>query len=272
MFQRIRKHLTPSTVIAVMALVFAVTGGAFAATGSSNGGGSGQGPAHATLTASAAKAKPAPKGKAGPRGPAGAKGATGATGAPGPAGATGPGGPAGAKGENGVAGVAGATGATGATGPQGEEGATGAAGKNGTTGFTSVLPPEKTETGAWTAKGGEVFVPLSFNIPVEVPPTGETAACGASEKGKLCVHFIQEGEVTPAGCEGALGSAGAEPGNLCIFEAKELSLPIEGFGIFNTKGNLSGIAGLSHGAILEITFKETEGQAVGEWAVTAFGE
>jgi hypothetical protein len=37
MFQAIRKHLNPATVIAFMALVFALTGGAFAA---SNGGSS----------------------------------------------------------------------------------------------------------------------------------------------------------------------------------------------------------------------------------------
>jgi len=35
MFQRVGKHLTPWTVIAFMALVFALTGGAFAA---NNGG------------------------------------------------------------------------------------------------------------------------------------------------------------------------------------------------------------------------------------------
>jgi hypothetical protein len=35
MFQRVGKHLSPSTVIAFMALVFAFTGGAFAA---NNGG------------------------------------------------------------------------------------------------------------------------------------------------------------------------------------------------------------------------------------------
>jgi hypothetical protein len=35
MFQRVGKHLTPSTVIAIIALVFALSGGAFAA---NNGG------------------------------------------------------------------------------------------------------------------------------------------------------------------------------------------------------------------------------------------
>ena len=37
MLSKIRKHLTPSTGIALIALVFALTGGAFAATGGSPG-------------------------------------------------------------------------------------------------------------------------------------------------------------------------------------------------------------------------------------------
>ena len=94
MFQALRKHLTPSTFIAFVALVFAVTGGAFAA--GSHGGGS---PVQATASsgrvgsatplATSAKSKGKSKSKAGPRGPAGPKGATGATGPAGPAGATG---------------------------------------------------------------------------------------------------------------------------------------------------------------------------------------
>ena len=54
MFQALRKHLNPATVMAFAALVFALTGGAFAATGGSS-------PSHATLTASAAKSKAKPK-------------------------------------------------------------------------------------------------------------------------------------------------------------------------------------------------------------------
>jgi hypothetical protein len=71
MFSALRKHLTPGTFIALIALIFAMTGGAFAA--SSSGGGSG---AKATAsvtrgTSVAAAAKSKAKPKAGPRGPAG---------------------------------------------------------------------------------------------------------------------------------------------------------------------------------------------------------
>jgi hypothetical protein len=103
-FGRIKKHFTPSTFIALLALVFALTGGAFAATGGGRA-------SHATLTAAAAKSK----------GKAGARGARGPAGPAGKEGKTGPQGPAGAKGETGPAGPAGPTGAAStAQGPAGE--------------------------------------------------------------------------------------------------------------------------------------------------------
>ena len=83
MFRALRKHLTPSTFIAFLALVFAVTGGAFAASGP-GGGGSAKATASSTRTGSAGSLSPRPpraspsrRAKAGPRGPAGPKGATG---------------------------------------------------------------------------------------------------------------------------------------------------------------------------------------------------
>ncbi len=65
--KRLTKHLSPATGIAFVALIFAVTGVSFAATG-----GGSSSPAHATLIATVAKSKP--KAKAGPRGPAGPAG------------------------------------------------------------------------------------------------------------------------------------------------------------------------------------------------------
>jgi Collagen triple helix repeat (20 copies) len=103
-FARVKKHLTPSTFIALVALVFALTGGAFAATGGGRA-------SHATLTASAAKSK----GARGPRGPAGPAGKEGKEGKPGATGATGK---EGAPGKEGPAGPTGA--ASTAPGPAGE--------------------------------------------------------------------------------------------------------------------------------------------------------
>src|ERR1700733_15373396 len=106
MLQTMRKHLTYSNLAATLALLFAITGGAFAATG----GGSNR-PARATASVSGATgrsgvsdrvivtaAKKKAKAKAparGPAGPAGKNGTNGTNGAPGAAGSVGPAGPTG---------------------------------------------------------------------------------------------------------------------------------------------------------------------------------
>jgi hypothetical protein len=264
MFQRVRKHLTPSTFIALLALVFAVTGGAFAATGGNS--------SHATLTASASKAKS--KAKAGPRGPAGPKGATGATG---PAGAAGPAGSAGAKGEPGAAGAAGAAGAKGETGPagaKGEEGKEGPQGPSGTTGFTKVLPPEETETGTWAvgpfpaaAVSEVIILPLiSFPIPLSAELSGAQ------------VHFINNGglEVTEAGtqpstaCKGNEKAPSAQPGNLCVYEGKEegLLFQLTFRSILNPS---AGDGAGTTGALGQFHVGSEEAHGYGTWAVTAEG-
>ncbi len=207
MLSALRKHISPATALAFVALVFAITGGAFAATG---GGGS----SHATLTASAAKSKA--KSKAGPRGPAGPKGATGATGP------TGPAGPAGATGPQGPQGNAGSNGSNGEPGKNGES-VTGtelkagnATCKGGGAEFTvgttkthactgekgpegniqATLPSGKTETGVWSAgptkaPGGAVTnAPIaSFSIPLAAPLSATPEDCAAQEP--TChVHVI----------------------------------------------------------------------------------
>jgi hypothetical protein len=245
MFSALRKQVNPAMILALVALVFAVTGGAYAA--SSNGGN----PAHATLTASAAKAKAAPKGKAGPRGPAGPKGATGATGAAGAAGAgtpgaTGPQGPAGPAGA-GIEGKAGANGTNGVNGTSAtsksfagkktlgsqkcEDGGsevTTASGVtlvcNGTTGFTATLPEKQTETGTWAVGGqnnGSVqrISLASFAVPLSAPlPEGSA-------------HFINSkneeltesgGSTTHPNCPGTAEDPAALPGNLCVYATEPL--------------------------------------------------
>jgi hypothetical protein len=175
MFQSIRKHLSYSNVAATIALVFALTGGAFAAT---NPGGS----SHATLTASAAKKKSTPKG---PRGPAGPKGATGATGAAGPAGATGPGG---AQGPQGPAG------SNGSNGEKGEQGTPGAKGTNGTSVTSAAIAanPANTECreGGSEFKAGSTKT-YACNGEKGVIHPGETLAKGASETGGWTVGTFE---------------------------------------------------------------------------------
>jgi hypothetical protein len=248
MFQRLRKHLTPSTFIALLALVFAITGGAFAATGgSSNGGAGAKATAAATPLASASKAKK----KAAPkpvRGPAGPKGATGATGAAGPAGPAGPAGAAGAKGENGAAGSAG-VGTEGPKGANGESvtntklakdssacpeggaefkvGTTGAATKacSGTTGFTKTLPAGDTETGTWSSQylehEGASSASISFAVPLETALGGTAVTFVSTEE-----QNEEHGETRPAACSGDVEQPTAATGHLCIYQG-ETQLRVE---------------------------------------------
>ena len=213
MFQAIRKQITPATVLAFVALVFAVTGGAFAATGGGSGGGSSaKAGASVTPTATAAKAKAKPKSKAGARGPAGPKGAMGATGATGPAGAQG------AQGVAGAAGPKGETGSTGLQGPEGKEGKEGKTGPEGKSGFTENLPEGKTLKGDWSVfahvssggAAGSEWGSVSFGIPVE------------NEAGESPTPvYVREGAPTPEHCLGSVLDPGAEPGYLCVFASEE---------------------------------------------------
>jgi hypothetical protein len=287
--KRLTKHATPSTFIALLALIFALTGGAFAATGGTgNGGGKGNKDNTQTLTATAAKAKK----KAAPkpvRGPAGPKGATGATGPAGPAGATGPGGAAGPAGPQGPQGNAGANGVNGEPGAPGVSvgskeftGAKGPTCKEGGTEFTSgstgstktyacagkegspwtdggTLPAGKTEKGEWstiytaTAAAQPMSSAISFTIPLKEAPA-ET-------------HFIKSGETPPTGCSGSPEAPEAAPGNLCVFTEGELNFEeyeIEGhipthFLLFTTaSGSSVGVRSIAAGEVL----------GFGTWAVT----
>jgi hypothetical protein len=208
MLSAIRRHMTPATVIASLALVFAMTGGAYAA-----------GKYLITSTKQISpKVLRSLKGASGARGPAGPAGPAGAAGAAGSAGNTGA---AGAKGEN------------GAPGAKGENGAPGAPGKEGPTGQPWVpdntLPSGAEETGVWgmtklTANpgAGGVQIPISFTIPLPTP-LGETQ-----------VHLIEEGETgTPgAGCGGGTAEdPTAEAGNLCVYITSENKAPKEVFAI-----------------------------------------
>ena len=105
MFSAIRTHLSYANVAATMALVFALTGGAFAATSHPGGGWAGsKASASVTPVASTAKKKAAPKSTRGSPRPRALPARQGRLvrpgGATGPAGGTGPQGPQGSAGNN----------------------------------------------------------------------------------------------------------------------------------------------------------------------------
>ena len=123
MLNRIRSQIgTAGLVVAIVALIAALAGGALAAAGNSTG---------ASMKHNRTKAKRGPTGPRGPQGPQGLQGERGPAGANGNNGAPGPQGPVGAQGPTGATGPAGATGAAGATGTPGATGATGPAGPSG---------------------------------------------------------------------------------------------------------------------------------------------
>jgi hypothetical protein len=216
MFSRIRKHCNATIVVAVFALVFAMTGGAFAI--NTHGGGSPSKAGRVAFSAAAAT-KSKPKGKRGPRGPAGPAGKNGANGATGPAGPAGPTGPAGGTGPTGAAGTDGTNGekgTPGAPGRNGEKGEKGETGSPWTAGGT--LPKGSTETGEWSvrstaAAAGELrTTTISFPIPL------------ASVSGSAI--YVKAGESTPESCAGNAEKPGADAGFLCIFEIEATGKPI----------------------------------------------
>ncbi|MET0306887.1 MAG: hypothetical protein ABW196_11775 [Solirubrobacterales bacterium] len=264
MFSPLRNRFGIPGVISVIALVFAMFGGAYAATSSEGG-----------------KATSSAKAKKGPRGPKGAKGDTGPAGPAGPAGAKGDKGDAGANGSNGSAGANGksVTGVTIAAGGECGAGVTGVKytldgvttkvcngknGTNGTTGFTEVLPPGETETGTWSfdtqgEKPAEVVrSPISFNIPLA------SALPGGS------VHLLPEGFTGTAGedCPGSAAAPEAKAGHLCVYISESLGFTI-GVNLFIFDPASGGLGAATSGASVDGLGPSASSSARGTWAVSA---
>ncbi len=235
MFSTLRTRFGIPGVISVIALVFAMFGGAYAASNSSGGG---------KATASAKQGKQGKQGKTGKTGPAGPAGPAGAQGPVGPKGDTGAPGSAGAPGAS-VTGVAIPVGNVECAAKEGGVKYTSASGTNvvcngkkgetGPTGFTETLPSGKTETGAWafgrTAGAGSSSTAASFSLPL---PAGlESTDCDTSRT-NCQVHFIQANgkelwfdfiaeelkELTQTECAGSAAAPTATGDNLCVYEGK----------------------------------------------------
>lgn len=282
MFQRVRKHINPATIVALVALVFAVTGGAFAATGgNSNDRGSSPGTAsastgHGTALAVVAKKKSKSKSGGGSRGPAGPRGVTGAAG---PTGPTGPTGATGATGATGPAG-SGSQGPQGIQGEKGEKGETGPAGPQGPAGTVGkTLASGATETGTWVWN----YIPnadlasrasISFAIPLSAALPESQVHFIINEKDEEIVGSHGEYEVIPSkACTGTVEDPAATAGNLCVY-AREGSVsapeePTEGrFTDLRTPGSYRLGAG-TVGAVITFAASSETDAGYGTWAVTA---
>jgi hypothetical protein len=269
MFERIHQKLgTAGFIISIVALVAALSGGAYAATNSGGG----------KATASA-KAKQGPRGKTGKTGPAGPAGPVG------PVGPAGPKGDAGAAGSNGTPGTPGAAGksvtvtAAGGSECEGHGGAivkqegaasgtevcNGEPGEEGspwTDGGT--LPSEATETGVWqfiSAGKAEEFLPISFPIPLTATAAGE-----------ITIQSVPNGHQPTADCPGTSEEPQAEPGFLCIYgssfqTAGFLGTPNTGYKPVSSGGEEEGVIG--SGTLLYFEETTAGSHGTGSFAVTA---
>lgn len=183
---RSRMHWSPSAVIATLALVFAMSGGAYAA-------------GRYVITSTK---QISPKVLSALRGKAGANGTPGAVG------------PAGGVGPVGAQGLVGATGVEGPRGKEGPAGENGEAGKEGspwTAGGT--LPPGKTLKGEWAVRAYPSYGEQLFTTTVNY---------GLSLAKAPTTHFIAPGAEAPAGCTGgSVERPTAEKGNLCVYSREE---------------------------------------------------
>lgn len=302
MFSRIRKHLNPTTVVAFLALSFAMTGGAFAM----NGGGSGAKTTVATASKNKAKpttkAGPKPATKAGPRGAAGPQGEAGSIGP------QGPGGPAGPNGKNGENGSPGSEGLPGKSvvgrplsgseeppagpckGLGGSEFEVNGAqtyacnGKIGTDGEkgepwtpNNVLPSKATETGGWTFGDGNastegyigypthsIRTAISFPIPLSA----------ALEESNVKGLKVGEGETIE--CPGTVTKPEAAPGYLCVYSGELTGLTTAFGGAYQSPFVKKLSSGASpeggantSGAMLFFYQEEATAHGNGTWAVTA---
>jgi len=232
MLSRIHNKLgTAGLVVAIVALIAALGGAAYAASDNHLSGGEKK---EVTKIAKKYAGKP---------GPTGPKGATGAAGAAGAKGATGPKGDKGATGEKGPKGDKGATGKTGPTGPKGATGP----------GFEPPLPVGDTETGAWAIANANSLVSASFNVALAAKPKA-IVFIGGSVTGE---RVVPKEAVKETVCEGSAAAPTAPSGVLCVYiDATEEStiFPLEGL----TKRYVSGGAWF---------VSAPEGRAFGTWAV-----
>jgi Collagen triple helix repeat (20 copies) len=269
MFSPLRNRFGIPGAISVIALVFAMLGGAYAANDSSSG----------DSNASASAVKKGPRGPRGPRGKAG------------PAGPVGPQGPAGAAGAKGDKGDAGAGGKNGTSvtstaltegDPNCEYGGsefkssspTATYACNGEPGpafpVGGSLPVNETERGTWSVSqeepSSQVFTSISFPIPLS-----------AALAGTKVFFILPDGNDVATGspapqCAGSPANPTAALGNLCIYVAAMFNFSESGGTkplVLDPTAFLPGSS--KYGPAIAFTSTAAgQAAALGTWAVTGF--
>jgi len=266
MFSQIRRRLTYANVAMTLALVFAMSGGAYAAkryviTSTKQ------------ISPSVLKQLKGSNGKSGPAGPTG------------PAGPAGPTGPAGSVGKDGASGKDGTNGTNGESvvsaqlpvgnstcSEGGSEFTVGATHTHACTGSPwpagGTLPAGKSETGAWSivyqasAAGQPGSSAISFTIPLKAAP--EAHYIGTKEE--LAGEPKESPAIKEGKCKGNPEEPEAASGNLCVFAKEEANateylvfktIPVRFFAV-GTGGTVMPVASVASGEVL----------ALGTWAVT----
>jgi hypothetical protein len=239
MLNRIHQKLgTAGFIISIVALVAALGGGAYAASGGLNG------------KQKKEVEKIAKK----------FAGKTGAAGATGPAGAQGP---EGAPGKDGSNGANGAPGAAGSPGAKGEPGP-----------LVTQVPSKKTLTGAWSVggEGAQLLASISFPFPVSPAPTSviirESRQLALVVESTGLKEVLAGEEAIEAFCPGSAASPEAEPGFLCVYTEREESGTEVGFELALVGAGWANPS--EYGASVPV--KNVSGEAKlakGTWSVTA---
>jgi hypothetical protein len=269
----IRRRLTYANVAMTLALVFAMSGGAYAAK-------------HYQITSTKQISPKVLKQLRGKRGPAGPAGAAGPAGPAGPMGV-------GAKGENGTNGASGVspTGAEfkgsahgckeggvefkGANTTYACNGVKGAQGEPGP--LLATLPSGKTETGFWGAGANGNFTVATAEISLPFPlSSAPTAAVYIKKDGKRAIlaepgtglKQLESTEEIEAFCPGTAAAPSAQPGYLCAYTATEDNME-PAFGMFLLHPASAEPTAFGTTYPLVVGAGAEEGFANGSWAVTA---
>ncbi len=253
--------MTYANVAMTLALVLAMTGGAFAA--------------GKFVITSTKQIKPSVlkqfQGKTGPAGPAGPAGGNGKDGAPGAQG------PKGDMGSAGKDGVNGANGATGSTGPTGAKGAAGAAGPVGATGpsgspwVVNAAPKGAILQGTWAiqqytaSKAGELIpAPISTTVPIKSVSIVLVVKPGEDLPGQETFEREEAETICPGTASKPLPSSFPEVVDACVYVQQATNLvppnPSTGNDLLESGGGLTlGFQSNTSG----------EAKGYGSWVVTA---